>query len=304
MMDRLLILCSGQGNQTPAMFDLAQTDNDAKALLDSFDLPFDAIASSSQLLFANRIAQPLIVASALSVWEAIKQSVPAPSLVAGYSIGELAAYSVAGMLSAKQAVDLARTRASLMDTCLAESPQQTLAAISGLSIELIQQLIHPFDFYLAIVTGEDSCIVGGQQSTLLSIIQVVEATGGKIQSLPVDIASHTPKMAHAVSPFLSVLQDTDFTMASCPVLSGIEAISITDKTIAIAHLSRQLAEPIQWSDCMDVCAEAGITVALELGPGSALSRMLQVRHPQIACRSVADFRSIDGIVTWLKHQFD
>ena len=50
---------------------------------------------------------------------------------------------------------------------------------------------------------------------------------------------------------------------------------------------------------MDAAAEAGITVALELGPGAALARMLQARHPHIACRSVADFRSLDGIVAWL-----
>jgi [acyl-carrier-protein] S-malonyltransferase len=47
-----------------------------------------------------------------------------------------------------------------------------------------------------------------------------------------------------------------------------------------------------------------MTVALELGPGSALARMLQARHPQIACRSVADFRSLDGIISWLGRQFD
>jgi [acyl-carrier-protein] S-malonyltransferase len=53
---------------------------------------------------------------------------------------------------------------------------------------------------------------------------------------------------------------------------------------------------------MDACAEAGITVALELGPGAALSRMLQARHPGIACRSVADFRSLEGIRGWLRRQ--
>jgi [acyl-carrier-protein] S-malonyltransferase len=55
---------------------------------------------------------------------------------------------------------------------------------------------------------------------------------------------------------------------------------------------------------MDAAAEAGITVALELGPGAALSRMMQARHPQIACRSVADFRSLDGIVAWLGRHLD
>jgi [acyl-carrier-protein] S-malonyltransferase len=53
---------------------------------------------------------------------------------------------------------------------------------------------------------------------------------------------------------------------------------------------------------MDAAAESGVTVALELGPGAALSRMLRTRHPDIACRSVSEFRSLDGIVGWLERQ--
>jgi len=83
------------------------------------------------------------------------------------------------------------------------------------------------------------------------------------------------------------------------VLSGIGAESIVGKPRAIEALSRQLVETIVWDACMDAAAEAGVTVALELGPGAALARMLQTRHPHIPCRSVADFRSIDGIVAWV-----
>jgi [acyl-carrier-protein] S-malonyltransferase len=50
---------------------------------------------------------------------------------------------------------------------------------------------------------------------------------------------------------------------------------------------------------MDAAAERGITAALELGPGNALSKMMSARHPGIECRSVADFRSMDGIRNWL-----
>jgi [acyl-carrier-protein] S-malonyltransferase len=88
------------------------------------------------------------------------------------------------------------------------------------------------------------------------------------------------------------------------VLSGIGAEKISDKSRAADTLARQLSETLVWSDCMDAAAEAGITVALELGPGAALARMMQARHPQIACRSVADFRTLDGIVAWLGRHFE
>jgi [acyl-carrier-protein] S-malonyltransferase len=111
-------------------------------------------------------------------------------------------------------------------------------------------------------------------------------------------------MAPAVAPFADALAAVSFAAQTCPVLSGIGAEAISDKARAIETLARQLSETIVWSDCMDAAAEAGMTVALELGPGAALSSMLRSRHSQIECRSVADFRSIDGIVRWLGRHFD
>jgi [acyl-carrier-protein] S-malonyltransferase len=53
---------------------------------------------------------------------------------------------------------------------------------------------------------------------------------------------------------------------------------------------------------MDAAVESGVTVALELGPGASLSRMLRTRHPDLPCRSVSEFRSIEGIVAWVERQ--
>ena len=53
---------------------------------------------------------------------------------------------------------------------------------------------------------------------------------------------------------------------------------------------------------MDTIVERGIRVVLEIGPGAALAKMLQVRHPEITVRSVAQFRSMQGVATWLARQ--
>lgn len=55
---------------------------------------------------------------------------------------------------------------------------------------------------------------------------------------------------------------------------------------------------------MDAYPEADVTVALELGPGAALSLMLNVKHPQIARRAVDDFRSLTGVRKWLARHLD
>lgn len=301
MSARLLLLCPGQGGQHSGMFDLARTDTRAAALIEACGLP---PPGAPDAMFKNRVAQPAIVGATLAMWEALRPRLPAPSMVAGYSVGELSAYGVAAALAPVDAVRLAAARARLMDAAAAATTPQALVAISGVLLQRARMLAGASGFDIAIVTGQDSCIAGGLEATLAGLEHSVASAGGRLQRLPVGIASHTALMAPAVGTFAAALLAAPFHPQDCPVLAGINAEKITNKARAVATLSRQLSDTIVWSDCMDAAAEEGMTVALELGPGAALARMLQARHPHIACRSVADFRSIDGIIAWLGRHLD
>ncbi|MFO1357522.1 MAG: ACP S-malonyltransferase, partial [Plasticicumulans sp.] len=70
-------------------------------------------------------------------------------------------------------------------------------------------------------------------------------------------------------------------------------------TDALRTLPAQIAQTVDWAACTDALVERGCTVLLELGPGSGLSRMARDRHPELAARSVADFRSLDGAAGWV-----
>jgi [acyl-carrier-protein] S-malonyltransferase len=310
MTKRLAILCPGQGGQHQQMFDLARTDGRAKTLLDQWKLdsgsgmPLDDVLADDALLFSNAMAQPLIVAATLATWEALRNRLPLPTLVAGYSVGEVTSYHIAEAISAENAIDLARMRARLMDDCATTNYRQCLVAVSGLNAQALGSLLQGRELYVAIETDADSFIVGGLLKDAQDMEQSICRLGARINYLPVEVASHTPLMAAAVAPFAAELDRRAFADPKFPVVAGISAALIDSNDQAISTLSRQIAEKIRWADCMDACAEAGVTVALELGPGSALSRMLQARHPDIACRSAADFRTIEGIAAWVGRHFD
>ncbi len=295
MSSRLLILCPGQGGQHAAMYDLARSEAQGAALLARLG-PALPDLSDPVSMFSNRSAQPAIVASSLAMWEALRSDCPPPALVAGYSVGELTAYGVAGAFPAERTVALAGQRAALMDACVAPGNPHAMLAISGRRIATLRPLLAGYGFHIAIETGEDSCIAGGPAASAASI----NLPGARIVQLPVAVASHTPYLQSAVGPFAKLLEQEDFGAMQAPVLGGIDGAPVRDRPAAIDRLSRQLAETILWGDCMDACAERGITAALELGPGNALSKMLSARHPSIDCRSVADFRSLDGIRRWLE----
>lgn len=309
MAGRLVILCPGQGAQHGAMFDMARTDPAACRLLDEWFADSELADTLAATLeddarFSNRVAQPSIVAATLATWAALGPGMPTPALVAGYSIGELSAYGVAGALDPVDAVKLALQRARLMDACLAEGAPQAMVALSGLPGIELDALLARTGFHPAIVTGDDSLVAGGPAAQREQLAAAALAAGAKPTILPVAVASHTPLMQGAVAPFAALLREARWSMPAFPVLSGISAEPVHDAAKAIEQLPRQIAEPILWRECMDALAEAGATVALELGPGAALSRMLQARHPEIACRSVSEFRSLDGVRSWLDRNLD
>jgi [acyl-carrier-protein] S-malonyltransferase len=303
---RLAILCSGQGAQHAGMFALARTDRVAASLLDTW-LP--AAGSSAQAdLFANCHAQPALVAAACATWTAVRPYLPTPVAVAGYSVGEIAALAVSGVLDAGDAVTLARARARLMDACVDPAQPQGLLAVSGLSMAALKAVLaqqSATDTQVAIINGPDQTILGGRRRDgaagpgLESLAQAFQKAGAQATLLPVAIASHTLFMQAAVVPLQAHLEALQCRAPQVRLLAGVDGAASATAESAVAALVRQTVQTVRWDNCMDALAEAGVTTALELGPGSALCRMLIARHPGIACRSVAEFRSLEGIQAWI-----
>ncbi|MFD2270604.1 acyltransferase domain-containing protein [Undibacterium arcticum] len=150
------------------MFELARQDAGVAeqiqkkwSLSDRLGMPLDRILADPSAMFANRIAQPLIVAATLAAWAAVRQLLPTPALVAGYSIGEVAAYCVAGAISATDAIALAAARAALMDRCAQPDAPQSMVSVIGVPAAVVADLLRQHHLHLAIEVGETSIIAGG-----------------------------------------------------------------------------------------------------------------------------------------------
>lgn len=67
---------------------------------------------------------------------------PKPTMVAGYSVGDLAAFSAAELFGADHALHLAHRRAALMDACVGPAPGRLLA-VSGARVQSLDALLSP-----------------------------------------------------------------------------------------------------------------------------------------------------------------
>jgi len=297
----LAILCPGQGAQHAAMFDVLTGNHAARRTLTeaSIAAAFDveATARGSLDLFGNATAQPLICAYQLAAWAALAPLIPAPTLIAGYSVGELAAHGCAGSLTVHDTVSLARRRAALMDD--ASTAPAGLLAVRGLTRAKVEALCEAWGTEIAIVNGEEQFIVGGRSGALEALAAPAVAEGATTQRLAVGVAAHTSLLAQASTGFRQALERSAMCAPGTPVVAGISGALVRDRPAAIDTLSRQISRSVLWTACLDAAWERGCRVFLELGPCNGLTRMVRERFPDVAARSLADFRSIGGAADWV-----
>lgn len=295
------ILCSGQGNQHPDMFQLLEGDS-AGAVLDeaarTCGVDFRAAVKSGADIYANRFAQPLICAAQAAAWSELSAVLPIPTVFAGYSVGELAAYGCAGALGLSETIKLAQRRAELMD--FASPPGCGLLAVQGIYREAVQAVCERHGLHIAIVNGVDHFVIGGDSDNLQHAAADAGARGARTVQLKVAVPAHTPMLSKAVPEFESALRASALSRPAVPVLAGIDCALVRDRETAIEALSKQLAQRIEWSSCLETALEMGVSVLLELGPGCALARMARQAYPKLSVRSVAEFRSLEGVAAWVR----
>jgi [acyl-carrier-protein] S-malonyltransferase len=309
----LAILCSGQGRQHRDMFGLtgaapeaAPLFDRAAALLDGRDPRALVRTGSDAALHGNRTGQILCALQALAAAAALRAAMPRTLVVAGYSVGEVAAWGVAGFLPATLTLDLVARRAEAMDAVT--EPGDGLLFVRGLSRETVDALCARRDAAIAIVNPGDAFVLGGGRAALQALAGEARAMGAaRVVDLPVEVASHTKRLARASSAFreaLGKLAATVPTGGGVRLLSGIDGFPVVDAGSGFDKLAAQISQAVQWADCLEGCIEAGAAAFLELGPGPALSEMAAGAHPDVPARSLDEFRTLDGARAWLARLAD
>ena len=301
------ILCSGQGGQNAAMFatladasEAASVFAAAKRALDGTD-PRDLVREATDTaIHADLAGQILCCTQAMAAWAVIDAHVQRPLLIAGYSVGELAAWGVAGLLDAAGVLDLAERRAACMDAATLEP--SGLAAIRGLMRPALQPICDRNGASIAIVNGADQMLVGGTQVALEAVMRQALAQGAAhVVLLPVAVASHTNLLAEASDVFQRALAEASIG-AKLPtgmrLLSGIDGEPVFDVPAGAAKLARQIRQTVDWSACMDALRAAGVHKVIELGPGRALVGMIRDVIPTVDAHSLSEFRSLAGFIRW------
>jgi [acyl-carrier-protein] S-malonyltransferase len=309
----LVVLCSGQGPQQSNMFALtgdapeaANLFAHAATLLGGRDPREIVRADTGDTLHRNRVGQILCTLQALAATATLRDTWPRKLIVAGYSVGEVAAWSVASLIDATMTLDLVAQRANAMDAF--SRPGDGLLFVRGLSYGAVEDLCNRYDAAIAIVNPGDAYVLGGAGVALDVIAEVAKRMGAAhVVRLAVNVASHTARLAAASSEFREVLDQIPMEPSpnsNVRLLSGIDGSPIVNISAGLTKLAEQISHTVEWASCLEGCVEAGASAFFELGPGRALREMAAGAYPDIPARSLEDFRTLKGARSWLARVVD
>ena len=276
----LAIVAPGQGAQTPGYLVPWLEDavlRDQLAVLSEaagLDLAHYGTAADADEIRDTAVAQPLLVASALLSGRALLGGHVAPELLlAGHSVGELAALALAGVFSDAAAMRLVAVRGTAMAEASAVRPTSMTAVVSGDRDEVLAA-IEAAGLTAANNNGTGQIVAAGTVEQL-EALAANPPRRARLVPLSVAGAFHTVHMEPAVARLAAVASELTLADPVCAVLTNADGSVVADGTVAVERLVNQVANPVRWDLCMETLAARGVTGLLELAPAGTLTKIAQ-----------------------------
>lgn len=272
----IVVVCPGQGSQTPGFLEPWIADPQAKSLLDTLsdaagvDLVKHGTVSDADTIRDTSIAQPLIVAAGILTLDALADSdhLSKTQGIAGHSVGEFTAAAGAGVLDATDAVRLVGIRGRAMADAAALIPTGMSAVIGGEETDILSAL-EKLGLFPANYNGGGQLVVAGELDALASLAQEPPA-GSRVIPLQVAGAFHTSYMLDAVETLREVASEVNTNDPIKTLWTNKDGSIVTKGDVFRDLLVGQVSSPVRWDKCMDSFAAAGVTGIIEIAPAGAL----------------------------------
>lgn len=287
----LAIIAPGQGSQTPGMLASWLEDSAQAELLSSWseniglDLLHLGTTADAEEIKDTANAQPLIVAAGLLSANALNLSGKF-SYVAGHSVGEITAASIAGALSPLDAMKLVRARGVEMAKAAATTPAGMSAVLGG-DRDVVLRAISDLGLVAANDNGGGQIVAAGSLDALAQLAP----EGARVRALAVAGAFHTSYMQPAVEPLRTLAQSLAATDPALSVISNRDGEEVSDGREILNRIVSQIANPVRWDLCMQRLATLGVTGVIEVAPAGTLVGLIKRAVPtieQFALKSPAD----------------
>ena len=256
----------------------------------------------SSRLNETEVTQPVMLASSVALYEVWREAGgPEPSAVAGHSLGEYSALTVAGVFDFNAAVKLVRERGKLMQSAVPVG-EGAMAAILGLELDELSALCDEADGVVspANINSPGQVVIAGAKSAVDAVCETVTSRGDRRQRvvpLDVSVPSHCELMKPAAEGVEELLLATTMNSPNYPIYHNVDAEASSDVEGIRSRLIRQLSSPVRWADIVTTMVSNGCDTLIECGPGKVLTGLSRRIDRGIAAKAIGTVDDFNDVLS-------
>lgn len=268
----------------------------AWSAISGLDLATLGTTATAEEITDTAVTQPLVVAATLLAHEELtrrgvldgKQTV-----VAGHSVGEIAAYAIAGVISADDAVKLAATRGAEMAKACALEPTGMAAVLGGDEAEVLARL-EALDLVPANRNAAGQIVAAGSIAALDKLAEDPPEKA-RVRKLATAGAFHTHFMATAAEGYAAAAEGVTTSEPTTTLLSNADGQAVASAADAMVKLVGQMTKPVRWDLCTETMRQQNVTALVEFPPAGALTGIAKRELRGVPTHAVKSPADLDGL---------
>ena len=212
------------------------------------------------------LAQPALFAVEYALAQLVMSYRVTPAALAGHSIGELVAATLAGVFDLEAAIKVVSIRARLMHA----APAGAMVAVASNPDDIAVHMTADVD--LAAINEFGNCVVAGPEEAIRAFADRLAAQGILARRVRTSHAFHSQSMDPVLTPFAEFLSTVTLHAPRIPMLSNITGTWMTDEEATDPNRwAQHIRSTVRFADELSELLGDRHLVLVEVGPGGSLT---------------------------------